>query len=132
MNSTAVVTSTQKDLPAPPPTKGVFPVTGMTCAGCAASVERILQEREGVHGAEVNFATQTVNIVYDPAVDVLDLQEALRSVGYDLIVEEEESLDGLQETAREDQYLKLKQQTLGAAGLTLPIVVLGMFFPRGS
>lgn len=128
MNSTAVVTSTQKDLPAPPTTKGVFPVTGMTCAGCAASVERILQEREGVHGAEVNFATQTVNIVYDPAVDVLDLQEALRSVGYDLIVEEEESLDGLQETAREDQYLKLKQQTLGAAGLTLPIVVLGMFF----
>ncbi|HAS60789.1 MAG TPA: hypothetical protein DCS64_20440, partial [Algoriphagus sp.] len=40
--------------------QSTFPVTGMTCAGCASSVETILSHTEGVQSALVNFATNTV------------------------------------------------------------------------
>lgn len=128
MNSTEIIIPERSDIKDHQIEKRSFPVTGMTCAGCAASVERVLSEREGVQQAEVNFATNTVNIVYDPSVDVLDLQEALRAVGYDLIVEEKEAADALQEVSRENQYQLLKYQTVWSALLTFPVFIIGMFF----
>ena len=67
-----------------------FPVTGMSCAGCASSVESILSHTEGVAKADVNFASSSVLVEYDKALSPADLQNALRSVGYDLIVDAED------------------------------------------
>lgn len=107
--------------------KKTFPVLGMTCAGCAASVESMLGATEGVISAQVNFASNTVLVEYKKGVKPEILQKALQSVGYDLIVDAEDP-NAAQEEARREHYEKVKKQTIGAAILTLPIFILGMFF----
>ena len=42
--------------------KATFPVTGMSCAGCANSVERVLGNTSGIGKASVNFASNTVMV----------------------------------------------------------------------
>ena len=44
-----------------------LPVTGMTCANCAATVERTLRKTEGVADASVNFASERASVRFDPA-----------------------------------------------------------------
>jgi Cu2+-exporting ATPase len=107
--------------------KKTFPVLGMTCAGCAASVESMLGTTEGVISAQVNFASNTVLVEYKKGVAPETLQKALQSVGYDLIVDAEDP-NAAQEEAQHEHYEKVKKQTIGAAILTLPIFILGMFF----
>ena len=43
-----------------------LPVSGMTCAACARSIERTLAAAEGVERARVNLATNTATVEYDP------------------------------------------------------------------
>ena len=48
------------------PEKNVtLPVTGMTCANCAANIERNVKKLPGVMGANVNFATEQATISFD-------------------------------------------------------------------
>ncbi len=98
----------------------------MSCAGCATSVASILNDTEGVKEATVNFATESARVEYDTGLSPTDLQSAVRSAGFDLIVD----ADDPQEQQREQQqqhYQTVKRRTLGAALLTLPIFLLGMF-----
>ena len=46
-------------------TKDRFPVTGMSCASCSASVESILNKLPGVQTAAVNFANATATVEFD-------------------------------------------------------------------
>jgi Cu+-exporting ATPase len=63
----------------------VLPVTGMTCANCAAAIERSLGKVEGVRQARVNLASEKAVLVYDPAL-VSDeaLVDSIRHTGYDV------------------------------------------------
>ncbi|MBN3518948.1 copper-translocating P-type ATPase [Algoriphagus lutimaris] len=109
-------------------TKKTFPVTGMTCAACANSVETILSYTDGVKSASVNFASNTVLVEYDQEqIQAEGLNKALSEIGYGLIVSEE-NLEEAGEKAQQEYYQQVKKQTLGAALLTLPIFILGMFF----
>ena len=103
-----------------------FPVTGMSCAGCAASVASILNDTQGVQNAEVNFASSSVRVEYDPSLSPTDLQKALQSVGYDLIVDAEDP-QAKQQELQQQHYREVKRRTIGAALLTLPVFILGMF-----
>src|SRR5512142_470285 len=58
-------------------------VTGMSCAGCAANVERALKGLAGVAEAYVNLATAKATVVFDPSrVTRSDLVRAIRNAGY--------------------------------------------------
>ena len=107
--------------------KKSFPVTGMTCAACASSVESMLGHTEGVYNASVNFANSTVLVEYDSAMDLSDLQNAVRQIGYDIIVDAEDPTE-VQEELSKKHYVSIKKRTLWSAILTLPIFLLGMFF----
>ncbi len=107
--------------------KESFPVTGMTCAACASSVESILEHTEGVYNASVNFANSSVLVEYDNQLSPNDLQNALRAVGYDLIVDVENPSE-VQQELQQKHYQDIKKRTLWSAILTLPIFILGMFF----
>jgi heavy metal translocating P-type ATPase len=62
-----------------------FTVEGMTCASCAARVEKTLAKQPGVAGAAVNFAAGTATVSYEPAlVDAAGLQSAVHRIGYHL------------------------------------------------
>ena len=66
--------------------KKSFPVTGMTCASCAVSMESILNSLPGVTKAAVNFSTQQVQVEFIPGItDPLAMQKAIRGIGYDMI-----------------------------------------------
>jgi Cu2+-exporting ATPase len=107
--------------------KKTFPVTGMTCAACASSVETILSYTEGVQSASVNFAANTVLVEYSQTTSPESLQAALQTAGYDLILNAEDP-NAAQEEAQQLYFQKVKKQTIGAGLLTLPVFVLGMFF----
>ena len=107
--------------------KKTFPVLGMTCAACAVSVESILKSAKGVHDAGVNYANQTAWAEYDQTVKPVDLQNLIRSVGYDLIVDSDDPQQE-QQQAQLKQYEQLKERTIWAAILSFPIVIIGMFF----
>src|SRR5690606_15886130 len=109
--------------------KQSFPVLNMTCASCAASVESMAKSAEGVVDASVNFATATLSVAYQPGLTTpLALQEAVRSVGYDLLLESEDTRQATLEALHEQQFRSLKQKTTWAVALSLPVVAIGMFF----
>ena len=108
--------------------KKTFPVTGMTCAACASSVETILSYTDGVKSAQVNFASNTVLVEYNnEEIQAEGLNQALKAVGYALIIDGE-NLEEAGAKAQEAYYQEVKKHTIGAAILTLPIFILGMFF----
>jgi Cu2+-exporting ATPase len=86
-----------------------FPVTGMSCASCAVSVESILGAQKGVEKAEINYASQLVKIAFHPEVTgPAGLQQAVQSIGYDLIID---TVNGKakQEKAQQNYYQGLKR-----------------------
>jgi len=105
-----------------------FPVTGMSCAGCAASVESILKSTTGVDDAGVNYANQIGWASFDEKIaTITDLQKAIQSGGYDLIIDADDPLKA-QEEAQQKSYTEIKQRTIWSSILALPIVIIGMFF----
>ena len=66
----------------PTPLRVDLDIEGMTCASCAARIERKLNKLEGVE-ASVNYATEMASVRYDPArVQLDDLIGAVESIGY--------------------------------------------------
>jgi Cu+-exporting ATPase len=60
-----------------------FPITGMSCANCALTVERSLKKVQGVTEATVNFATEQASVSFKAGeVSVNDLMEQVRAAGY--------------------------------------------------
>ena len=101
-------------------------VTGMSCAGCVANVERALASLPGVERAIVNLATEKATIVLDPAVAALpQLVEAVRRAGYGLVHPEPGVADGL-ERARVTERAAAKRQFAIASIFGIPVLVLGM------
>jgi Cu2+-exporting ATPase len=108
--------------------KHTFPVLEMTCAACAVSVESSLKATPGVNDAGVNFATQQAWVVYDEEkVSPQGLQSAIRSVGYDLIIDAADPI-AMQEEAQHQHYQRLKMRTIWASILAFPVMIIGMFF----
>lgn len=109
--------------------KKQYPVTGMTCAACAGSVESILDNQPGVVKAGVNFATQTVQVEYLPTITWPEnMKQALQTVGYDMMIDETEEAKEELENQHRRRYLNLKHRTWWAIGLSIPLVMIGMFF----
>jgi len=63
-------------------------IEGMTCATCAKAVERASKKLQGVTEANVNFATEKLNIHFDETkVAIADIQSAVEKAGYKAIIE---------------------------------------------
>jgi Cu+-exporting ATPase len=68
-----------------------FPVEGMTCASCVNRIERYLRKIDGVIEANVNLATETASVRYDPArVDLDRLRSAVEAAGYEARIDKAE------------------------------------------
>lgn len=108
-------------------TTKLYPVTGMHCAACAGNVERIVRKQEGVESASVNLAAATLTVTYNPdIVSPQQLKEAVMRIGFDLIIDEDNSVQE-QEEAEQSYYGQLKRKTVVAWIFALPVAVLGMF-----
>lgn len=106
-----------------------FPVTGLSCASCAASTESMVKAQPGVVDAAVNFANASLQVEYIPTVITpQQMQSSVQSIGYDLVIEEtEEATEALEDLHRQKLH-SLKQRTLWSVVLSVPLVIIGMFF----
>lgn len=90
-------------------------VGGMTCASCAARIEKRLNRIDGVH-ASVNFATEQAAITYPDSVTTDDLVAAVEATGYTASVDKAD-------TPAEPAYLP---RLLASLALTIPVIALSM------
>lgn len=105
-----------------------FPVTGMTCASCAVSVESMLKAQKGVISAGVNISNNTAAVEYIPGVVAPEeLKASLQAIGYDLVVEQSDSVAATLEKLHEEKLRDLRRRTWLAIGFSVPLVVIGMF-----
>ncbi len=111
--------------------KQIIPVLEMSCAVCAAAVEKTVKELPGVQEATVNFSANTIQVIYDShQISLYDMRAAVQAAGYDLVISEhaeEEAAD-----AEKQHYLTLRQRTLGAWCFGLPVMILSMYFHQPS
>jgi Cu+-exporting ATPase len=65
-----------------------LPITGMSCASCAAKIEKGLSHVEGVSKATVNFAAEKATVVFHPSQTAIShLIEKVKDLGYGAKVE---------------------------------------------
>ena len=101
----------------------------MSCASCAARVNKTLNGQPGVQEASVNYASATAQVVYEAEEgSPLVLKAAVQNAGEDLLVEVESDASDIAEKEHEARYERLKQRTVGAIVLVIPIMVLSMVF----
>src|SRR5690606_21263045 len=109
--------------------KKSFPVLNMTCASCAISAESIVKSSEWVISASVNYANAMLTVEYLPDMtNPQKLQLAVQSIGYDLLLEDENTQQDSLEAIHEKRFSELKTKTIWSIILTVPVMVIGMFF----
>ncbi|HEV7759848.1 MAG TPA: heavy metal translocating P-type ATPase, partial [Acidimicrobiales bacterium] len=105
-------------------------ITGMTCASCAARIEKRLNKLEGIT-ATVNYATEQARVtVTDPAVVPADLIAQVEAAGYTARVAIPAGSQDTEAAAAgdgaDDPTRLLRDRLLVATALTVPVVVLAM------
>ncbi|MFF8261325.1 heavy metal translocating P-type ATPase [Streptomyces virginiae] len=109
-------------------------IGGMTCASCAARIEKKLNRMDGV-SATVNYATEKAKVTYDASVSVADLIGTVEATGYTAREPEPprpESGTGTGAGAgdggpgEDDGLRPLRQRLLTAVLLSVPVIAMAM------
>lgn len=108
----------------------LYPLRGMHCASCAANVDRTLSGLQGVTSVQVNFASEKVRVVYDPAaLTPAQLAEAVKQIGFELITAE--TAAQADPAARDAQQMREARTrmwaSVGFAGTIMLLMMVHMF-----
>lgn len=97
-----------------------FDVSGMTCANCSQTVEKGLNNMEGVFNANVNLALETVSVNYnEKEVQIDDMVDKVKQLGYELIPQD----DGEEKVDHKEKEIKnQKNKFIFSAILTFPLL----------
>ncbi|MBC2398137.1 heavy metal translocating P-type ATPase [Clostridium tetanomorphum] len=99
-------------------------VEGMTCAACAKAVERACKKIDGVIDANINFASEKLNISFEPSkVRMSEIKSAVEKSGYNLV--EEVTVDSHKEKKEEERKLLWKKFIFSAI-FTVPLLYISM------
>ena len=146
------------EIPRMPPvveSRTILALEGMTCASCAMRIEKGLKKVPGVRDASVNFATEQATVTYDPTqTGPVQMMQKVEAEGYkatlqapstreampvgtgvmnhalgggvwpagDLVLEDEQS------KRKRVEILRKRNLLIFGIVLTLPVVILSMFF----
>jgi Cu+-exporting ATPase len=101
-------------------------IGGMTCASCAARIEKKLNKLEGV-SASVNYATEKAKISYPDSVEPAELIATVQATGYTATVPTTTVLDDTgADVAEPDEATAWRIRLLVSLVLTVPVVILSM------
>ena len=102
----------------------IFKIQGMSCAACAARIEKVAGKINGVTEAGVNFAGEKLRLCYNPeTVSVMEVLKAVEKAGYRAI--EEEAPDA--EAARKTRETKeIWQRFVVSAFFAVPLFIITM------
>jgi len=105
-----------------------LPITGMTCANCAATIERTLQSRvPGVVSATVNFATEKAVVqVVAGATGWRELARAIEDAGYGVVEAAPEEMEDAEAAARRAEIVDQTRKFWAGVAFALPLFVLSM------
>lgn len=108
-----------------------FDVEGMTCAACAARVERVLGKQDGVDAAVVNYATAKAQVRVADATDLALLQSAVDKIGYSISPANAEDTLPVLRRQWEDERIQWERFRV-AAVLSTIVMVLAMAVPSAT
>ena len=104
----------------------ILPVTGMTCANCAMTIERTLGKIRGIKKANVNFAAEQADVSFDPdQVQIEDIVLAIKDAGFNAIFPDE-SADDAEQTARNAEIRDQRNKFLVGLAFAAPLFFLSM------
>ncbi len=104
----------------------IFEVEGMSCASCAARLEKLLKDRPGVLEASVGFPSEEASVTYLAGiVDPDTLADAAADAGYGL-KEKRSDHETERASTQADESSRLRRSVWVAAALTLPVFLLDM------
>ncbi|MFC4024534.1 heavy metal translocating P-type ATPase [Oceanobacillus longus] len=101
--------------------KAELDVFGMTCAACSTRIEKVLNKQEGVKHANVNLATESAVIEYNPGmIEVSDILGRIEKIGYhaEPKIDKEEK-----KTHKEKQLKHMERKLIASAILSLPLLL---------
>ena len=133
-------TQTRAETPAPAPPPGFeidLDISGMTCAACANRVERKLNKLDGVT-ATVNYATERAHVTAPEGYEAQLLLDTVDKAGYKAHLPAPppsaaggDGAAGASEsegkTPAERELTALRQRAIGAAVLSIPVILISMF-----
>ena len=109
--------------------KHEFPVLEMSCAACAVNVGKAINSVDGILSARVNYANNSAMVEYMPDVSSPEqIRNAVRSAGYDLVLEEAAVAESAQENREKARFEKIRKKALGSLIFSIPVFVISMFF----
>jgi Cu+-exporting ATPase len=112
-----------------PTSKIEIPITGMTCANCAANIERALNKKVfGVVNAAANFASERATVEYIPGLATIDdMIAAIETAGYGAISPEEISTEeDAEQIARQTEIRDQTRKFIAGVIFALPLFVMSM------
>ncbi|MEU1925117.1 heavy metal translocating P-type ATPase [Streptomyces albogriseolus] len=112
-----------------PGTEVELAIGGMTCASCAARIEKKLNRMDGVE-ATVNYATEKAKVTFREDVAVSDLIATVEATGYTAREPEpirtEPDADSGPSQDESDELLPLRQRLTAAVALAIPVIAMAM------
>jgi len=93
-------------------------VQGMTCASCAARIQKKLNKLDGVQ-ASVNYATEKAHVVAPEVMSADDLIETVRAAGYDAALP-------VPDAPPRDRAAEIRRRLIACAVLAVPVIAMAM------
>lgn len=106
-----------------------FDIEGMTCASCAATVEKTAGKLSGMENASVNLASEKMTAVYNPLeLSVRDISDAVHRSGYEAVAQQEDQvvLDDGDKEEKESKEKMYRNRFMLSAIFTIPLLYLSM------
>lgn len=108
--------------------KKTFQIKGMHCASCVRVIEHALRRVKGVSEANVNLATETASVIFDPGVvDEAKISSAVSNVGYQAFTQEEAKTSDETALEKKKELVNLKRKVVFS--LSLGSLILWGTFP---
>ncbi|HWI55021.1 MAG TPA: heavy metal translocating P-type ATPase [Desulfobacteria bacterium] len=107
--------------------KAELKLVGMTCAACAARIEKKLNSIDGVYNAGVNFAVERASFEFNPdLVTIKEIEKSVKDLGYEAFAVGDEAVDREKE-ARENEMAYQRRRLIISSVLSAPLLLFMIF-----
>lgn len=105
-----------------------YDIEGMTCASCASTIEKVVNQLDGVHDVSVNLATETMTLSFNPSVtEKKEIIKAVSDAGYKAVDKEiNDVVSQNKEDSKEKQIHVMWKRFLYSVVFTVPLLYISM------
>ncbi|MEG1482470.1 heavy metal translocating P-type ATPase [Clostridium sp.] len=103
-----------------------FKVKGMTCASCAARIQKVVNKMEGVDDASVNLAAENMNVKYDSRkTSIDDIEKIVKKAGYEAVHITEDNKDDSKKEG-EEKVKRARNRFIWSLIFAIPLITISM------